>query len=134
MSLTGSIINLAQNYPGSNNVNYLYPGGQFGTRAAGGKDHASARYIFTKISSVTRSIFPEADDPVLNFLDDDGVMVEPEWYVPIIPTVLLNGTQGIGTGWSTSIPCYNPRDLVKSVKQLLDNDGTHVDNIVPWTA
>jgi DNA topoisomerase-2 len=132
-SLAGTIINLAQNFVGSNNINYLFPSGQFGTRALGGKDHASARYIFTKLSPITRAIFPEQDDNVLNFLDDDGLIVEPEWYVPIIPTVLLNGIQGIGTGWSTYIPAYNPRDLVKCMKQLIDNGGVDVENIKPWT-
>merc|ERR1712087_1072495 len=133
MSLAGTIINLAQNYVGSNNINYLVPAGQFGTRNMGGKDHASSRYIFTQLSAITRTIFPEDDDYVLNFLDDDGLIVEPEWYVPIIPTVLLNGCQGIGTGWSTNIPSYNPRDLVASMRQLIETGGAHVDNIAPWT-
>merc|ERR1712165_282541 len=133
MSLAGTIINLAQNFVGSNNLNYLVPAGQFGTRNMGGKDHASSRYIFTQLSSITRLIFPEDDDNVLTFLDDDGLMVEPEWYVPIFPTVLLNGAQGIGTGWSTNIPQFNPRDLVASMKQLISNGGVHVDNIVPWS-
>merc|ERR1712130_620457 len=100
--------------------------------AAGGSDSASPRYIMTRLSTITRCIFPEADDNVLNFLDDDGQSVEPEWYVPIIPTVLLNGCQGIGTGWSTNIPAFNPRDLVKGMKQLIKNGGTHVDEIMPW--
>jgi len=132
MSLSGTIIKLAQNFVGSNNINLLYPGGQFGSRDQGGSDHASARYIFTKLSPITRAIFPEPDDNVLNFLDDDGLIVEPEWYVPVIPTVLLNGVQGIGTGWSTSIPSYNPRDLIKSMRQLIDTGGVHVDSIQPW--
>ena len=70
----------------------------------GGKDSASARYIFTCLSPVTRTIFPEADDPVLEYLVEEGQSIEPNYYLPIIPMVLVNGAEGIGTGWSTFIP------------------------------
>src|SRR5204862_220440 len=111
-SLNGTIVNMAQNFVGSNNINLLYPSGQFGTRAEGGDDAASARYIFTKLEPIARTIFPPLDDAILQYLDDDGQLVEPEWYTPILPMVLVNGASGIGTGWSTSVPSYNPRDLV----------------------
>jgi len=88
----------------SNNINLLLPNGQFGTRMMGGKDSASARYIFTCLSPVTRTIFPEADDAVLEYLEEEGQSIEPNFYLPIIPFALVNGAEGIGTGWSTSIP------------------------------
>jgi DNA topoisomerase-2 len=87
---------------------------------AGGKDAASARYIFTQLSKVTRHIFNENDDAVLNFLEEEGQSIEPEYYLPIIPMVLVNGAQGIGTGWSTEIPCYNPRDICKNLKKMME--------------
>lgn len=93
-----TIVNLAQDYVGSNNLNLLLPNGQFGTRDQGGKDHASARYIFTELSSLTRTIFNSADDPLLTYLKEDNDLIEPEYYMPIIPVVLLNGAEGIGTG------------------------------------
>lgn len=77
------------------------PLGQFGTRALGGKDAASSRYIFTKLNPITRMIFIEDDDHTLEYLIDDGDVVEPNYYVPIIPMVLVNGAEGIGSGWST---------------------------------
>ena len=83
-SLNGAIVNMAQNYVGSNNIHLLEPNGQFGTRLHGGDDSASERYIFTQLNPLTRYIFPELDDPVLNYLNDDGTLVEPEFYVPII--------------------------------------------------
>jgi DNA topoisomerase II len=95
-----TIIGLAQNYMGSNNINLLEPEGQYGTRETGGKDHASARYIFTKLSPISRAIFHPDDDPLLNSLQEDGCTVEPEWYMPVIPMVLVNGAEGIGTGTS----------------------------------
>ena len=79
ISLMNTIINLAQNYVGSNNINLLYPSGQFGTRLQGGKDAASPRYIFTRLSNLTRLIFHPDDDHILNYLDDDGAPIEPEW-------------------------------------------------------
>jgi DNA topoisomerase II len=103
MSLGATIINMAQNFVGSNNINLLMPIGQFGTRSQGGKDHASARYIFTNLNKITRTLFPEDDDHVLQYLEDDGQLVEPVQYYPIIPMVLVNGASGIGTGWSTEV-------------------------------
>jgi DNA topoisomerase-2 len=118
-SLQGTIIGLAQNFVGSNNVNLLEPVGQFGTRLQGGKDAASPRYIFTHLSPITRAIFHPADDALLKYTTEDGQKIEPEWYMPILPLLLINGAEGIGTGWSTMIPNYNPRDIVENVRRLL---------------
>ncbi|SPQ99888.1 unnamed protein product (mitochondrion) [Plasmodiophora brassicae] len=133
-SLTATIINLAQNYMGSNNINLLLPIGQFGTRHAQGKDAASPRYIYTGLSPVTRTLFPPEDDALLDYLDDDGMRIEPKFYVPIIAMVLVNGAEGIGTGWSTSVPQYNPRHLVRWVQCYIDSGG-RTDSLLslhPW--
>lgn len=119
-SLNGAIVNMAQNYVGSNNINTLEPNGQFGTRLHGGDDSASERYIFTQLNSLTRYIFPEVDDPVLNYQNDDGTLVEPDYYVPIIPFALINGISGIGTGFSCNIPAFNPIDLIGYLKQKIN--------------
>lgn len=111
-SLQGTIINLAQNFIGSNNLNLLEPSGQFGTRLAGGKDSASARYIFTRLSPLTRKIFDPADNSVLKYILDDGQTVEPEFYGPIIPMILVNGAEGIGTGFSCFVPPFDV-DVIK---------------------
>jgi DNA topoisomerase II len=129
-SLQATIVGLAQNFVGSNNVNFLVPAGQFGTRLQGGKDAASSRYIFTKLAPVTRALFPEEDDALLNYLQDDGLSIEPEWYCPIIPTVLLNGAEGIGTGWSSQVPCYNPKDLIANVRRMLNAESPQ--ELIPW--
>merc|ERR1719160_495964 len=84
-SLENTIVNLAQNFVGSNNVNLLFPSGQFGTRLQGGKDHAAARYVFTRLCRATRCIFPVEDDAVLEYGNDEGLSIEPEWYCPILP-------------------------------------------------
>jgi len=130
VSLQSTIIGLAQDFVGSNNIPLLKPIGQFGTRLQGGKDSASARYIFTMLSPLARKLFPVDDDPLLNYLYDDNLRIEPEYYVPIIPTVLINGATGIGTGWSTNIPNYNPRELVENVRRMLR--GEEPKEMKPW--
>ncbi|KAI6190756.1 DNA topoisomerase 2 [Aphelenchoides bicaudatus] len=129
-SLMATIINLAQDYVGSNNINLLLPNGQFGTRLQGGKDAASARYIFTQLNPVTKSLFPSADENVLRFLYEENQRIEPEWYCPVIPLVLVNGAEGIGTGWSTKIPNYNPRDVVANIRRLINEQEQKP--LVPW--
>ncbi len=130
-SLNGAIVKMAQNYVGSNNINLLEPNGQFGTRLQGGDDAASERYIFTLLNPLTRSIFPEADDAVLTYKDDDGTLVEPEYYVPIIPFCLMNGISGIGTGFSCDIPSYHPKDVVSYLKSKLASQSPSID-FVPY--
>lgn len=118
-SLNQAIVGMAQNFVGSNNINLLEPSGQFGTRLQGGKDSASERYIFTRLNPITRCIFPEQDSHILKYLKDDGYPVEPLFYVPIIPMVLINGSKGIGTGFSTDIMCYKPTDIIRYLKNKL---------------
>uniref|UniRef100_A0A0M3IS16 TOP4c domain-containing protein n=1 Tax=Ascaris lumbricoides TaxID=6252 RepID=A0A0M3IS16_ASCLU len=158
-SLMATIINLAQDYVGSNNINLLLPIGQFGTRLQGGKDSASPRYIFTQLNPVTKALFPSVDESVLRFLYeenqriepecpvtkalfpsvDESVLrflyeenqrIEPEWYCPIIPTVLVNGAEGIGTAWSTKVPNYNPREIVENIRLMIR--GEQPRHMVPW--
>ncbi|RKO93185.1 DNA topoisomerase [Blyttiomyces helicus] len=119
-SLQSTIVNLAQDYVGSNNMNLLEPRGQFGTRLQGGKDSAHARYIFTRLSSVARLIYHPSDDKLLKYLNEESLNIEPEWYIPILPMVLVNGADGIGTGWSTTIPNHNPRDIVANLIRKLN--------------
>jgi len=118
-SLNKAIVGMAQNFVGSNNINILFPSGQFGSRIRGGQDASSPRYIFTRLERIARAIFPEQDDNVLNYLNDDGTPVEPQFYVPILPMVLINGSKGIGTGFSTEIMCYNPLQIIGYLKNKL---------------
>ncbi|KAK9502922.1 hypothetical protein O3M35_011604 [Rhynocoris fuscipes] len=130
-SLMSTIINLAQNYVGTNNINLLQPIGQFGTRLQGGKDAASPRYIFTKLSPLTRLIFHPHDDPLLKYQQDDNQRIEPVWYCPVIPMVLINGADGIGTGWMTKIPNYNPREIMENLKRMINHTEPLI-SLKPW--
>ena len=130
MSLQQTIVTLAQNFVGSNNINLLLPIGQFGTRNQGGKEAASARYIFTNLSPITRHLFNEMDDNVLTFLEEEGQSIEPTFYLPIAPLSLINGAEGIGTGWSTFIPMFNPADIVQNLKSMMQ--GREPVRMQPW--
>lgn len=132
-SLVGTIVNLAQTFVGSNNVNLLMPNGQFGTRLHGGKDAASARYIHTQLSEISAALFVQADEAILSHLMDDGQRVEPRTYFPILPLVLINGAVGIGTGFSTNVPSYHPMDVLRCVRLLLVSEAID-DELMPWYA
>lgn len=149
-SLQEAITKMAQNYVGSNNINILYPSGSFGTRlggvkeekrggkthykVTGGSDHGAPRYIYTYLEPITRKIFMDEDDTLLTQqVDDDNNPIEPVYYMPVVPMLLVNGSVGIGSGWSTNIPSYNPLDLVKWIRVWLNEDEEkEFPYLLPW--
>lgn len=131
-SLNETIISMNHDYVGSNNINLLIPCGQLGTRLMGGKDAASPRYISTKINPITNIIFNQNDSKLLSYLNDDGYPIEPKYFWPCIPMILVNGTQGIGTGYATSVPCYNPIDIIKIIRGLLNDECYSINELKPW--
>ena len=144
-SLQGAIVNMGQDFVGSNNINLLEPIGQFGSRIMGGSDSAQPRYIHTKLPKIISHIFNANDSFVLDYINDDGLLVEPEFYVPIIPMILVNGSEGIGTGWSTFVPSFNPTDIISNIKTILKKinknnniyskefiNGIELQELNPW--
>ena len=130
VSLADTIVKLAQSFVGSNNIHLLEPCGQFGSRIMGGKDASQPRYIFTKLTKQARQLYDQRDDAVLVYLDDDGKSIEPDHFVPVIPTVLVNGTEGIGTGFSCYVPPFNPKDIRDNIDHLLNNED--LVPMKPW--
>ncbi len=130
LSLSKTIIGMAQTYVGSNNINILVPSGIFGSRIQNGQDAASPRYIFTRLEQITRLIFDPRDDNLLNYIQDENIKIEPNFYVPILPMILVNGSVGIGYGYSTFIPSYNPLDLIKCCLDKLED--IKPSEIHPW--
>jgi DNA topoisomerase-2 len=126
-SLNETIVGMAQDFMGANNIAWLVPQGQFGTRIQGGKDAASPRYIHTFLQPRVRSLVPAADFEVLKYRDDDGLAVEPEWYAPVLPMLLVNGARGIGTGYSTYIPPCNPKTIKEMLTKHLRGQGNLTD-------
>lgn len=136
MSLNETIVGMAQDFVGSNNLPWLVPQGQFGTRLEGGDDSAATRYIFTYLQPYIKHLVPSDDLAILEYRNDDGMSVEPDWYAPILPMLLVNGSSGIGTGYSTCIPSYNPNQLKSILLNWLlnDCDNRHLldAKLVPW--
>src|SRR6185369_2987420 len=105
----------------------------FGNRLDGGKSPAAAHYIYTKLSPFARLIYHPDDDALLEYLnDEDRKKIEPKWYVPIIPMILVNGARGIGTGWSTSIPNFNPTDIIQDMKRRIKGETTPLVSWILW--
>jgi DNA topoisomerase-2 len=118
-SLNGTIIGMAQTFVGSNNINLLRPMGQMGSRLLGGKDAASPRYIHTYMEDIVRYIFRKEDACLLKHIEDEGDLVEPEYYLPVVPMLAINGSIGIGTGYSTDIPPHKPEDIICLLRHRL---------------
>lgn len=132
-SLNMTIVSMAQKFVGHNNINYLVPSGQFGSRIKGGDDAGSPRYIFTALEKKTTKIFNPHDNVLLDYLDDDGFSIEPKYYVPILPMILVNGCRGIGTGFSSTIPCFNPKDIIANLKKLMKyGERATLTKMTPW--
>ena len=133
-SLTAAITSMAQQFVGANNVNLLAPVGQFGSRLQGGKDAASARYIHTHLEGIVDTIIRKEDSTILKHIDDDGLLVEPETYFPVVPLLVINGCIGIGTGFSTDIPPHNPEEVVGLLRDRLEGRRPTLENLAmrPW--
>ena len=133
-SLTGAITSMAQQFVGANNINLLAPIGQFGSRLQGGKDAASARYIHTHLETIVDTILRKEDAGILKHIDDDGLIVEPETYFPVVPLLVINGCIGIGTGFSTDIPPHNPEEVVGLLRDRLEGRRPTLENLAmrPW--
>lgn len=135
-SLVEAVIGMAQDHVGISNINLFRPEGQFGSRLDPPSVHSAARYIFTGLDSVTRALFPKLDDDVLVYKEDEGLSIEPVVFAPVIPMALVNGAFGIGTGWATSVPMYNPDDLIRLCRLFAAGDDAGVTAgaaaLTPW--
>lgn len=107
-----SIVSMAQNFVGTNNINVIDGKGNFGSRLKGGENAASPRYIFVKLNELTPHIFKKEDLDLLSYQTDDGEPIEPTYFIPIIPMILVNGGSGIGSGYKTDIPSYHPSEII----------------------
>ncbi|AYN55391.1 DNA topoisomeerase [Dickeya phage Coodle] len=116
-NMSGTIVNMAQNFPGTNNIPYFDRDGQFGSIM--GKSASSARYISVAVSDVIRKIFRKEDEGILeyNYLVDEKL--EPKFFLPILPMFLVNGINGIGSGYATDTPCHCVKSVLNALRALL---------------
>lgn len=133
-SLNSTIVGMAQTFVGSNNINVLVPIGQFGSRLLGGKDSASPRYIHTHLEPIVETLFRKEDNSILKYQEDDGLAVEPETYLPVVPLLAINGCVGIGTGFSTDIPPHHPMTIVNMLRGRLEGKYATLEGLTvqPW--
>ena len=129
-SLVETLVSMAQEHQGTNNVALLEALGQFGSRHDKPSTHAAARYIYTRASPIARALYPAEDAAVLRYVEEEGETVEPVNYVPVLPVVLLNGAAGIGTGFSTSVPCFSLPSLCAAARACMREE----DHVPPVEA
>lgn len=125
-SLEETIFGMMRFWAGSNNIPLLKSNGTIGSRLDLGLLHSQSRYVMTALDEIARYIFPEADDKVLDYVLEEGETAEPEYYVPIIPLVLINGASGIGTGFSTNIPNHNQYDCINYIRECLKTNESEL--------
>lgn len=128
-SIMTTVINLAQDYMGSNNYPLLDKQGQFGSRL----DSASSapRYIHTKLHNNWNIFFNEEDQKIVKYLYDDGDQIEPSYFIPVIPMILVNGSEGMGNGFRTKILSYSVKDISKCVSEYVEK-GEIKTKLVPF--
>ena len=117
-SMAGVIVNLAQNYTGTNNINMLHPEGNFGTRLV--PEASAPRYIYTYGSDMFFKMFNKEDNPILEHQEFEGTKIEPKFMLPVLPLLLVNGAEGISSGFAQKILPRNPESIMKYIMYYLE--------------
>jgi len=117
-NLDGVIVNLAQDFSGTNNIPLLQKKGNFGTRFS--PEASASRYIYTFGTSEFFELFKKDDIPILNHQFFEGEKIEPMFYVPSLPMLLINGSQGVSSGFAQKILPRNPRKLKQYIIKILE--------------
>lgn len=118
-SMISTVVCLAQDYPGSNNYPFLEKHGQFGSRLS--NEPAAPRYIHTKIHENWKKFFKAVDQEIVEYNSDDGKDIEPKFFIPILPTILLNGSDGVGNGYKSNILSYDAKDVARAIREIIKN-------------
>lgn len=122
-SLNSAIINMAQKF--KNNAPLLEEDGQFGSLRS--PQAGAPRYIGTRLSKYFRIIYKDFD--LLEFKEEEGEKIEPTYFLPIIPTILINGGSGIAVGFASNILNRNVLDVISECEKYLK--GKDPINIPP---
>lgn len=129
VSIIGAITTLGQDYAGTNNLPLLVADGNFGTRFS--HDPSAPRYIYTYPQKYFNSIFRKEDDTNLITQIFEGSEIEPRFYVPTIPLLLVNGCTGIGVGFASKILCRDPLNMIKAIQNTLDKKRLSLNLFTP---
>ena len=132
-SLSGTIIKMAQSFIGAKNLPLLIGVGNFGSRRMGGSDHGSPRYVSIKLNkALSSAMFPIQDDFLLRYMFEDGIRVEPEYYVPIMPMAILESMQIPATGWRVKIWARDFDIVIKNVRKMILGKITKCHKLGIW--
>ena len=129
-SFEGTVIGMAQDFAGSNNIPLFEKFGQFGDRL--NKKAAASRYVKVKLAPYFRQLFRKEDDLIFEFMVSNNMLVEPKYFTPMLPLVLINGAEGMGTGHSTYIMSYNPEEIKSNIVKILDGKKLKPNTMLPW--
>lgn len=123
-SLDSAIINMAQKF--KNNMPILEEIGQFGSLRS--PDSGAARYISTKLTENFRLLYKDFE--LLQSKYEEGQEIEPQYFLPIVPAVLLNGGSGIAVGFASNILNRDARELIDESLRALE--GKKVRDVKPF--
>jgi len=115
-SLESTIVNMTADYVGSgNNLPLLEGDGNFGSTFI--PDASATRYIFARMNPILKSIFIKDDYEILNHQLFENESIEPRFYVPVLPLIAINGSEGVSIGFAQKILPRDPKQILKWVKQ-----------------
>ena len=129
-SLDGVVVNLGQDFAGTNNVPLLQKKGNFGTRFA--QEASAPRYIFTYGSKNLFTLFKKEDLKILKEQMFEGERIEPVFYVPTLPLILVNGSEGVSSGFAQKILPRNPKSIIKYLTNKIQGKRNNKDLLKPF--
>lgn len=130
-NLEGVIDGLAASYVGSNNYALLAGNtGGFGCRIS--PRPSAGRYTRVKMSDVSKKLFIQADNAILEKQYFEGQWIEPKCLAPILPVMLLNGSSGMSTGFSQEILPRRPDDVIAYIHKKLNGTERPRVELLPW--
>lgn len=124
------IVTLGQDFAGTNNIPLIQKFGAFGCRS--NNEPGAPRYIHASGSKMFFSLFNYKDDDILIKQTFEGTDIEPRFYVPTIPIILVNGSEGVSSGFAQKILARNPKSIIKYIQNFLNKKATKKDWLNPF--
>lgn len=124
------IVTLGQDFAGTNNIPLIQKFGAFGCRS--NNEPGAPRYIHASGSKMFFNLFNYKDDEILINQTFEGTKIEPRFYVPTIPIILVNGSEGVSSGFAQKILARNPKSIIKYIQNFLNKKATKKDWLNPF--
>lgn len=130
-NLIGIVSLMAARYRGSNNYS-LFVGNDSGFGTFINPAYASGRYTKIKVSDISKTLFNKSDTDILEKQYFEGQYIEPRFLMPIFPTILLNSSEGLSTGFSSQIYSRNPIEIIEYIKKKINGTEKPRMALLPW--